>query len=87
MELNNVNCIILSGVLAITLLTYLVTGCIILALGGISGPESGYNIMCRCANSRPVHVVLQIIAFGALINGYDCNDCSGFLSQAHVLVK
>jgi len=69
MELNNVNCIILSGVLAITLLTYLVTGCIILALGGISSPESGYNIMCRCANSRPVHVVLQIIAFGALING------------------
>ena len=28
-----------------------------------------YSMMCRCANSRPVHVILQLLAVFALING------------------
>ena len=71
MELNSVNCVILTAVLALTLLSYLVVCCVNLALGlGGLAPDSDYTrLVCRCANSRLVHLVLQILALVLLVIG------------------
>ena len=70
MEINTINCVILIGVLAVTLLTYIVLAAIYLVMGGCLVPRSGLTItMCRCANSRPVSVVLQLTALVAILNG------------------
>ena len=44
MELNSLNCIVLSLVLAATLLTYLLMGCLIVTMGAAIKPDSGYNM-------------------------------------------
>ena len=44
MELNSLNCIVLSLVLAATLLTYLLMGCLIVTMGAAIKPDSGYNL-------------------------------------------
>ena len=72
MEINTINCFVLIGVLGVTVLTYIILACIYLMMGGClkPGPGPGLTItMCRCANSRPVHLVLQLLALGALLNG------------------
>ena len=70
-RLNSVNCVILTAVLALTLLSYLVVCCVNLALGlGGLAPDSDYTrLVCRCANSRLVHLVLQILALVLLVIG------------------
>ena len=42
MELNSLNCIVLSLVLAATLLTYLLMGCLVITMGAAIKPDSGY---------------------------------------------
>ena len=70
MEINTINCFILIGVLGVTVLTYIILACIYLMMGGCLVPGPGLTItMCRCANSRPVHLVLQLLALAALLNG------------------
>ena len=71
MELNSVNCVILSAVLALTLLSYLVICCVNLALGlGGLRPGSDYTrLVCRCANSRLVHLVMQILGLVLIVIG------------------
>ena len=66
MELNTINCFILIGVLGVTLFTYIILAGLYLMVG--VGP--GLTItMCRYANSRPVSVLLQLLAVAAIING------------------
>lgn len=70
MEINTINCVILIGVLVVSLLTYVIIAAIYLVMGGCKMPSSGLTLtMCRCANSRPVSVVLQLLAYAAIING------------------
>ena len=71
MELNSVNCMILTAVLALTLLSYLVVCCVNLALGlgGLAQDSDYTRLVCRCANSRLVHIVLQLLALVLLIIG------------------
>ena len=41
MELNSLNCIVLSLVLAATLLAYLLMGCLVITMGAAIKPDSG----------------------------------------------
>jgi len=68
-QINSLNCFILIITFTVTVFTYLLFICIYCVMGGCFSEGPGVaKRMGRCFNSRPVQIVLQLVAYGLIVN-------------------